>query len=253
MNHSSTVASISHQLNESTLLANFSIPFILGETNSLYNEGAPGLSDAFGAALWGVDFNLWVASNNIMRTHLHMGTNYRYASWQPINTNRTAIGTKPPYYGNIAVASFIGASGTRNVQVANLPLSMDEEAAYAAYEDGKLMRVMVINMHEFNYSLTANESWTNPAGTTRPTAAYKFSAPTGCAGHATMQRLMANGSDAITGVTWNGISFNYDLDLGKPVRLSNATRDEDVVISEDGTFSVGLPFSSAAMISLNCK
>jgi hypothetical protein len=65
MNHSSTVASISRQLNESALLANFSIPFILGETNSLYNEGAPGFSDAFGAALWRVDFNLWVASNNI--------------------------------------------------------------------------------------------------------------------------------------------------------------------------------------------
>jgi len=64
---------------------------------------------------------------------------------------------------------------------------MDEEAAYAAYEDRKLTRVMVINMHEFNYSLTPNESWTNPAGITRPTAAYAFSAPTGCAGHATVQ------------------------------------------------------------------
>jgi hypothetical protein len=58
---------------------------------------------------------------------------------------------------------------------------MDEEAAYAAYEDGKLAWVMVINMHELNYSLTANESWTNPAGMMRPTAPYAFSAPTGCA------------------------------------------------------------------------
>jgi hypothetical protein len=64
---------------------------------------------------------------------------------------------------------------------------------------------------------------------------------------------MANGSDAITGVTWNGISYNYDLDLGKPVRLSNGTSDEDVVVGKDGMFSVGLPFSSAAMITLDCK
>jgi hypothetical protein len=91
------------------------------------------------------------------------------------------IGTKPPYYGNIAVASFIGDSGASKVQIANLPLSMDEEAAYASYVDGNLVRVMVINMHEFNYSLTANESCTNPAGMTRPTVAYAFSAPTGCA------------------------------------------------------------------------
>ena len=52
MNHTSTVNSISSQLTEARSLANYSIPFILGETNSLYNEGAPGLSNAFGAALW---------------------------------------------------------------------------------------------------------------------------------------------------------------------------------------------------------
>lgn len=43
------------------------LPYILGETNSLYNEGRPGLSNAFGAALWGVDFNLYCASQNITR------------------------------------------------------------------------------------------------------------------------------------------------------------------------------------------
>jgi hypothetical protein len=49
MNHSSTVSSIAKQVNESSLLAKYNLPFILGETNSLYNEGAPGLSNAFGA------------------------------------------------------------------------------------------------------------------------------------------------------------------------------------------------------------
>src|SRR2546421_12035096 len=49
MNHTSTVSSIAKQINESSLLAKYNLPFILGETNSLYNEGAPGLSNAFGA------------------------------------------------------------------------------------------------------------------------------------------------------------------------------------------------------------
>jgi len=44
---------------------------------------------------------------------------------------------------------------------------------------------------------------------------------------------MANGSDAITGVTWNGISYNHDLGFGKPARLSNGTRDEDVAVGKD--------------------
>lgn len=65
MNHSSNVESVSKLLNESRLLAalpedkNPDLPFILGEMNSLYNQGRPGLSNTFGAALWGVDFNLW--------------------------------------------------------------------------------------------------------------------------------------------------------------------------------------------------
>lgn len=81
MNHTSNVVSVAAQLNESQLLAGLSrslnpgLPFILGETNSLYNEGAPGLSNSFGAALWGIDFNLYCAANNIQRTHFHQGTN----------------------------------------------------------------------------------------------------------------------------------------------------------------------------------
>jgi hypothetical protein len=46
-----------------------STPFILGEHNSLANS--------FGAALWGVDWNVYLASQNISRSHMHQGTNYR--------------------------------------------------------------------------------------------------------------------------------------------------------------------------------
>jgi hypothetical protein len=49
MNHSSTVASIAKQVNESSLLAKYKLPFILGEANSLFNEGKSGLSNSFGA------------------------------------------------------------------------------------------------------------------------------------------------------------------------------------------------------------
>lgn len=53
MNHTSTVHSISLQLNVFRILETLapSLPFILGETNFLYNQGKPGLSNSFGAAL----------------------------------------------------------------------------------------------------------------------------------------------------------------------------------------------------------
>jgi hypothetical protein len=80
MNHSSTMSSVDPHVIEYhnvTAIDSSAPPLILGETNSLYNEGKPGLSNAFGAALWGVDFNLYCASVGIQRVHMQMGTNFR--------------------------------------------------------------------------------------------------------------------------------------------------------------------------------
>lgn len=60
-----------------TVFSGSGVPLIMGETNSLYNQGKPGLSNSFGAALWGIDFNLYCASVGFKRVHMHMGTNYR--------------------------------------------------------------------------------------------------------------------------------------------------------------------------------
>ncbi|KAB8337063.1 hypothetical protein FH972_021367 [Carpinus fangiana] len=222
MNHTKTVSSIAAQLRESQLLSKYNLPYILGETNSLYNQGAPGLSNSFGAALWGLDFNLWCAANNISRVHMHQGLNYRYQSWQPHSTAKTAVGTKPPYYGQIAVAATLGNLTAHTVNVANLPLHDETQSAYATYEDGKLRRIAVINMHQFNYSSTSTPH--------RPTLSYQFKLPSECVGgkQANVRRLMANGSNADTGVTFNGFSYSYELGRGKPVRLTNVTHDEAV-------------------------
>ena len=245
MNHSSTAASVARLVNVSTLLEPFNVPFILGETNSLYNEGAPGLSNSFGAALWGVDFNLYCASQGIRRTHMHQGLDYRYDSWQPITTNKTVVGTKPPYYGNIAVASMLRDSANSSVQIENLPLSSIYESAYAGYVNGTLARLAVINLVEFNYTGST-------ANTTRPSASYSFSVPADCSSTVGVQRLMANGSDALSGITFDGYSYNYELQQGKPVRLSNVTTGENVEKSENGTISIEIPFSSAAILDLSC-
>jgi len=198
MNHSSTVDSISSQVDELNYLAYTGIPFILGEANSLYHEGAPGLSNSFGAALWGVDFNLWCASVGIRRVHMHQGTDYRYASWQLIQTNKTTVGTKLPYYGNIAVAAMLGDLTAGAVQIANIPLASPFEAAYAAYVDGKLARIAVINMRAYNYTVNGTSSVLNPVE--RPSQEYAFQVPEEC-DRVEVQRLYANGSDAISGIT----------------------------------------------------
>jgi hypothetical protein len=188
---------------------------------------------------------------------MHQGTNYRYDSWQPIETNISSIGTKAPYYGNIAVAAFLGnitdnanssttASPTgHNVSITNLPLTNPMEVAYAAYNGDALKRVMVVNLQQYNYT---NASTEGP----RPNTTYEFQVPSACAGNATAQRLMANGSDAITGITWDGYSYNYELMNGLPVRLDNVTVGETIAVPANGSFSIDVPHSSAAMVNLQC-
>ena len=243
MNHTSTVVSVNKHLNESTLLKPYTdLPYILGETNSLYNEGAPGLSNSFGAALWGVDFNLYCAATGIQRVHMHQGTNYRYASWQPVETVNETMGTKAPYYGNIAVASFLGELTKGNVSISDIELGSIYENAYAAYVDDRLERIAIIQMHAYNY--------TNSTGP-RPSETYSFQLPHECGvKEVGIQRLMANGSDAITGVTFDGYSYNYELDGGSPVLQNNVTRGETLNVGKGGLLEVEVPWSSAAILSM---
>ena len=83
MNHTNIIDRAERQLNVSRGIRALdnapepSTPFILGEHNSLARQGRPGLSNSFGAALWGVDWNVYLASQNISRSHMHQGTNYR--------------------------------------------------------------------------------------------------------------------------------------------------------------------------------
>ncbi len=61
---------------------------------------------------------------------------------------------------------------------------------------------------------------------------------------------MANGSDAITGITFDGYSYNYELEQGNPVLLNNVTRGEVLQVANDGTVSIDVPWSSAAVLNV---
>ena len=259
MNHSSTVASVTKALANWTQVVELSqsspngpVPFIFGETNSLYNEGKPGLSNSFGATLWGLDFNLYCASQSVRRVHMHQGTNYRYASWQPIQTVNESIGTKAPYYGNIAVASFMGDLTKMQMQVVEIPMPGIYQAAYAGYVNGKLAKLMAIQMNEYN---STTGTYTSPDGTVatgaRPIQTFGFKVPAKYASvkAGTVQRLMANGSDAITGITFGGYSYNYELQNGLPVKMDNVTAVESLSVGKGGVIQIQVPYSSAAMVA----
>ncbi|KAI0204624.1 glycoside hydrolase family 79 protein [Astrocystis sublimbata] len=258
MNHTRTRSSVDAHVSEFAHISASApgLRQIMGETNSLFHQGKPGLSNSFGAALWGIDFNLYCASVGIGRVHMHMGTNYRYASWQPVTTDLAVVGTKAPYYGNIAVAAFLGNLRIEPVRIAHLDLRRSgaetdvgvRDAAYGAYVDDALMRIMVINMRAYNYTLNGTGDLSTPNPSPRDVRVYTFGVDGFADGReALVRRLYANGSDAITGITWDGVSYNHELDLGKPVRLQNVTTGERVTV-KNGSVEVAVSDSQAVVL-----
>ncbi|USW58048.1 Putative glycosyl hydrolase, all-beta, glycoside hydrolase superfamily, beta-glucuronidase [Septoria linicola] len=155
-------------------------------------------------------------------------------------------GPKPhgPCYGNIATSAFLGDLTKSRPQVVDLGLQRFDESAYASYVNGKLAKIAVINLREYNAS--ADNASKTSAG--RPSKSYTFQLPRGCRG-ASVQRLSANGSDAITGVTFDGFSYAAELNEGRPVRLNNVTRGESVAVRK-GELTIQVPNSGAVILSL---
>lgn len=173
-----------------------------------------------------------------------------------MSTDLDSIGTKAPYYGNIAVASMIGDNDRHPVSITNIPLSSDpREVAYAAHytQGDELARIMVVNMHSYN--TTVDGQGLEPVPDPEPRGSRKYTFEVDGAhrgGHVEVQRLLANGSDAITGITFDGWSYNWELDEGRPVRLDNVTVGETATMRR-GRISVEVPDSSAVLLSFGRK
>ena len=130
----------------------------------------------------------------------------------------------------------------------------DRQAAYAAYIDNgtALARIMVLNLHGYNSTVNGAGIVPLAEAPPRPSLNYTFTITDGAGSQpgtrVGVRRLWASGSDAITGITWDGWSYNYELAGGRPVRLANVTVDETAVVSANGSVAVSVPHSSAVLL-----
>lgn len=70
----------------------------LAETNSFFNHGAPGVSNAFGSALWVLNYLFGTASAGAAGVNLHGG--FAGPTYTPIEDNERAVtDVRPVYYG----------------------------------------------------------------------------------------------------------------------------------------------------------
>lgn len=73
LNHSAGRELISTYLPTSAAALAAGKPLLMFETNTASCGGFPGISDSFGAALWGLDYGLQMAYSNFSGALLHVG------------------------------------------------------------------------------------------------------------------------------------------------------------------------------------
>ncbi|TCD66253.1 hypothetical protein EIP91_001616 [Steccherinum ochraceum] len=121
-------------------------PLMLFETNTASCGGFMGISNSFGATLWGIDHGLQMASSNFSGALLHIGGQdvyYNPATPPPTGQstfNEWTIGST--FYSLIAVSEAFGSSNQSQI----IDITQNTyQPTYAIYDKGNLARVALLN------------------------------------------------------------------------------------------------------------
>ncbi|KAG5336999.1 hypothetical protein C0989_011248 [Termitomyces sp. Mn162] len=119
------------------------------ETNTGSCGGFPGISDAFGSALWGLDYAFQMAFNNFAGAMIHVGgQNVFYNPFTPPPTNQSTFHqwtVGPTYYTALVAAESLGPSNGTQVLDLGANGANDFTPCYGFYENGAPVRVGCIN------------------------------------------------------------------------------------------------------------
>lgn len=116
------------------------LPFRIAETNSIFNEGEPGVSDAFGSALWGVEFMFQVAEAGAEGVNFHTGDAKAYTPIGPGPDGAHAA--RPLYYGMLMFEEAVRDASMLPARLVAPHLNM---AAYATRAADDTLKVCLIN------------------------------------------------------------------------------------------------------------
>jgi hypothetical protein len=188
----------------------YRLPYWLTETNSVYNEGQPGVSDTLGAALWGLEL-MFQATAGAAGINFHGGVSNRRASddkaYTPIARSGDRYRAMPLYY---SMLMFAQASRGALVPVHLAPDTSGVKAFAVRPPEGTL-RVCLINQ-----GITSDER-------VAITPRRKFTV-------ASMLRLARPTIEATAGVTLGGASVDdfggWAPSMSEEVRLP----DHEIIV-----------------------
>jgi hypothetical protein len=162
----------------------------LEECNSLSNGGAPGVSDAFSSALWGIDYMYWWASHHASGLNFHTGP--RSMKYAVFVTAGSGYAAHPLAY---AMKAFdLGSHGRLvPVKVNSAPQNF---RAYAVLGDDNSLFVTLINKEHTSTSQPI-DVLLNPGRTAQNAQIIRLTAPN-------------DNVDAKTGITLGGAAIHDD-------------------------------------------
>jgi hypothetical protein len=126
----------------------YQLPYRLAETNSIFNEGQPGVSDTLGAALWGLELMFACAAAGCAGINFHAGDHNLRPGWNKAYTPIARDGdgrlrAAPLYYAMLMFAQ--AARGS--LVPARIDPSPGELKAFAVRAPDGSLRVCLINTH----------------------------------------------------------------------------------------------------------
>ncbi|EGO20268.1 glycoside hydrolase family 79 protein [Serpula lacrymans var. lacrymans S7.9] len=239
LTHQSGIDIVSSYLNSTNYAQSVGKPFLMFETNTASCGGFPGLSDSFGAALWGLDYSLQMAYSNFSGALMHVSGQDVYYNVPPPTNQSTfhqwTIG--PIYYSALVMAEVLGSSNAS--QVVDLQANGNNEftPGYAIYEHGQPMRVAL-----FNYV-------SDPTGASDYTASISISGGMVPA-QVNVKYLAASSVAQKYNFTWAGQTFGdvFSSD-GRPVGqldVQTVTCDQS-----NNVCSIHVPAPGFALVFLN--
>jgi hypothetical protein len=116
----------------------YNLPFRFTETNTFYNGGAVGVSDAYGAALWTVDYLFQLAEAGAAGANIHGGGDTSYA---PISDFKGIVKSISPQFYGLLLFALAGAGQLRRTTITAGGVNA---TAYAVATSSQL-NVVIIN------------------------------------------------------------------------------------------------------------
>lgn len=206
------------QLNK--ISASCHLPYRLSECNSVYGGGKKGVSDAFAASLWALDFMWVVAENNGQGVNFHGGTS-RFA-YTPIAVDHGTAAARPEYYAMLAFKH--GAIGGTIIPATIAdPRDYNNCSIYACANTNNTYSITLINKEDkkdFAFTVQLNKTATNIK----------------------IARLAAPDITSTTGVTFAGSSVNTDGTFTPQTIEQYAINGKSFVIN--------VPAGSAAVVTV---